>query len=156
MFSNNQSYFNPNCPMMEGYYPRPMAPMQYYPDNMGQEVHGEYEEMEGPAAPLTPKPTMQPFRPTGTGAPDFELEPGPPVTESILYTQGFLETQIGKYVKIDFLIGTNLFIDREGVLEEVGISYVVIREAGSNNPLMCDIYSIKFVEIFDQGSTRPR
>ncbi|MCG8540414.1 MAG: hypothetical protein MJA82_10795 [Clostridia bacterium] len=91
----------------------------------------------------------------GTGAPDFEFEPILPVQDDINYTQGYLRTKIGKYVKIEFLIGTNLFIDREGILEKVGISYVVIREAGTGNELMCDIYSIKFVEIFDNKKTRP-
>ncbi|SKC61620.1 hypothetical protein [Maledivibacter halophilus] len=89
----------------------------------------------------------------GTGAPDFEFEAGPSVQDDINYTQGYLRTKIGSYVKIEFLIGTNLFIDREGILQKVGISYVVIREAGTGNELMCDIYSIKFVEFYDNNNT---
>ena len=69
----------------------------------------------------------------------------PPIQDDINYTQGYLRTQIGKYVRIDFLIGTNLFIDKEGILREVGISYVVIEESGSGDMVMCDMYSIKFV-----------
>ncbi|WP_330400304.1 hypothetical protein [Tepidibacter mesophilus] len=45
-----------------------------------------------------------------------------------------------------------MLIDREGVLVEVGISYVVIRESRTNDLLMCDIYSIKFVRVFDDPS----
>lgn len=148
MNNNNPNFFNPNCPMGGGYYPRPMAPIPY--SGMMPEM---YDDMASPDQ--VPRPSLRPFG-TSTGGPDFEIEPGPPVTESIEYTQGFLESNIGTYVKIDFLIGTNLFIDREGVLEEVGISYVVIREAGSNNRLMCDIYAIKFVEFFENGTPRPR
>jgi len=103
----------------------------------------------------SPIPTPTPAPGFGTGSPDFQFEPGPPVQQDISYTQGYLQTKIGRYVKIEFLIGTNLFIDREGILEQVGISYVVIREAGTGNELMCDIYSIKFVEIFGEGS-RPK
>lgn len=88
---------------------------------------------------------------SGTGGPSLQFEPGPSVQTDINYTQGYLQTKIGRYVKIDFLIGTNLFIDREGILEKVGISYVVIRESGTGNELMCDIYSIKFVEIFGEN-----
>lgn len=73
-----------------------------------------------------------------------------PTLKNINFTQAYLRTQIGKRVKIDFLIGTNLFIDKEGTLLEVGISYVVIREATSNAKVMCDLYSIKFVTIFDK------
>lgn len=79
-----------------------------------------------------------------------------PIQKDINFTQGWLKTQIGKYVKIEFLIGTNMFIDREGVLEEVGVSYVVIREAGSDDLVLCDIYSIKFVRIFKPIGDRPR
>lgn len=64
------------------------------------------------------------------------------------YTQGWLRTQIGKRVKIEFLIGTNMLIDREGTLLDVGISYVIINEVETDDLLLCDIYSIKFVRIY--------
>lgn len=85
----------------------------------------------------------------GTGGPDFVIEPGPPVQDDVNYTQGYLKTHIGDYAKIEFLIGTNLFIDKEGVLKDVGISYVVIEEAGTGHELLADIYSIKFVTFYD-------
>jgi hypothetical protein len=66
----------------------------------------------------------------------------------IQYTQGWLTTQIGQRVKIEFLIGTNMLIDREGTLLEVGISYVIINEVETDDLLLCDIYSIKFVRIY--------
>ena len=69
----------------------------------------------------------------------------PPLDGSLDYTQGYLRTQIGKYVKVDFLIGTNRFIDKEGILRVVGISYIVLEESGSGDMVMCDMYSIKFV-----------
>ncbi|MBZ4662905.1 MAG: hypothetical protein JG776_587 [Caloramator sp.] len=72
-----------------------------------------------------------------------------PTLKNINFTQAYLRTQIGKKVKIDFLIGTNLFIDKEGILLEVGVSYVVIRETTSNAKVMCDFYSIRFVTIFE-------
>lgn len=98
---------------------------------------------------------LEPIAGFGTGEPDFLLQPGPPVQDDVNYTQGYLKTKIGEYVKIEFLIGTNLFIDKEGILKDVGISYVVIEEAGTGNELMADIYSIKFVTFFEDGPTRP-
>jgi hypothetical protein len=89
-----------------------------------------------------------PNPPGSTGIADFEKEPGPPVKSSS-YTQGWLTKQIGKYIKVEFLIGTNMIMDREGFLTEVGISYIVLKESGTNDELMCDMYSIKFVRIFD-------
>jgi hypothetical protein len=111
--------------------------------------------------PMTPLPNFdmpydtrqKPMPSTPQGSQDFEIAPIPPVVNNPLYTQGWLTTQIGKYIKIEFLIGTNMLIDREGVLLEVGISYIVIQETGTNDMLMCDIYSIKFVRIFD---TQPK
>jgi len=64
------------------------------------------------------------------------------------YTQGWLRTQIGKRVKIEFLIGTNMLVDREGTLLDVGISYVIINEVETDDLLLCDIYSIKFVRVY--------
>jgi hypothetical protein len=107
-------------------------------------------------APMMPLPNFdsfedtrqKPMYPTPANNQDFEIAPGSPVVNNVLYNQGWLTTQIGKYVKIEFLIGTTMLIDREGILKEVGISYVVIEEAGTRDLVMCDIYSIKFVRIF--------
>jgi len=128
MFRKNYNQM-PTCPSMPMVYPNLMMYMR----NARQNI----------------------LPPTTTGGPDFEVEPGPPVKQDISYTQGWLTTQIGKYVKIEFLIGTTMLIDREGILVEVGISYVVIREAGSNDLVMCDIYSIKFVRIVGNESKVP-
>lgn len=72
-----------------------------------------------------------------------------PVLTNPGYTQAFLRTQIGKRVRVEFLVGTNTFIDRSGTLEDVGISYIVLREAETNDRVMCDLYSIKFVTFFE-------
>ncbi|GAA0727531.1 hypothetical protein GCM10008905_25220 [Clostridium malenominatum] len=121
-------------------------PNDYYEYPMWDEIPVEDFDLED----IDPLQTREVIPPGGTtGGPDFTLQPGPPVQTDINYTQGWLKTQIGKYIKIEFLIGTNMLIDREGVLLEVGISYIVIRESGTNDQLMCDIYAIKFVRIFD-------
>ncbi|WP_298839267.1 hypothetical protein [Clostridium sp.] len=78
----------------------------------------------------------------------FDLGPTSPIVNNPLYNQGWLQSQIGKYVRVDFLLGTNTFQDRQGLLQEVGISFIVLKEINTNNLIMCDIYSIKFVTIF--------
>ncbi len=73
------------------------------------------------------------------------------IPETILntaFTQGYLRTQLGRHVKVEFLIGTNMFIDREGTLVEVGTSYIIIRETETDDLLLCDMYSIKFVRFY--------
>lgn len=77
----------------------------------------------------------------------MEEQNQPEIITNSMYTPAFLRNQIGKLVRIEFLIGTNNLTDRIGILEDVGISYVLLRSIESGNILYCDIYSIKFVAI---------
>ncbi len=81
------------------------------------------------------------------GENNFAPAPGSPAVLGIEYTQGFLRTMIGKRVKVTFLIGTDSLTDRSGILEEVGISFIVLRDTNENLNTLCDIYAIKFVVI---------
>lgn len=117
-----------------------------------------------------PMPTQRPM-----GVQDRDLRPAPPSTTSIPqtepsqeitppvglagtqigipvfdpeFTQGYLRQNIGKKIKVEFLIGTNMLIDREGTLTDVGISYIIIIETETDDLLLCDIYSIKFVRFY--------
>ena len=65
-----------------------------------------------------------------------------------------MQSQIGKYIRVYFLLGTNTFQDRGGTLQEVGISFIVLKETSTNNLIMCDIYSIKFVTVFDNQTIK--
>lgn len=99
----------------------------------------------------------------GTGASMQQMTPATtqlsPVTEATQSTQmgadgleflnGFLRTQVGKRVKIEFLIGTNTFTDKSGVLLGVGANYIIIREASTDDFLTCDFFNIKFVTIYN-------
>lgn len=71
----------------------------------------------------------------------------PEVLTNSIYTPGFLRTQIGKLMRIEFLIGTNNLVDRIGILTEVGASYVLLRSLETNTLVYCDIYAIKFITI---------
>lgn len=73
-----------------------------------------------------------------------------PIANS-LYIAGYLNTQIGKLIKVEFLIGNN-FTDRIGVLVKVGVSYILIQPIDINGLLLCDLYSIKFVTIVERPS----
>ncbi len=71
----------------------------------------------------------------------------PEVLTNNIYTPAFLREQIGKLIRVEFLIGTTNLTDRTGILEDVGVSYILLRSIESGNLLYCDIYSIKFVSI---------
>jgi len=73
----------------------------------------------------------------------------PTTVESPYYTAGFLKNFIGQSMRVEFLIGTSgALVDRTGVLVEVGASYIVLRPVLADDLVMCDLYSIKFVTIY--------
>ena len=69
----------------------------------------------------------------------------PEIMTNNIYTPAFLREQIGKLVRVEFLIGTNNLVDRVGILQDA--SYILLQSIESNTLLYCDIYSIKFVTI---------
>ena len=71
----------------------------------------------------------------------------PEILTNSIYTPAFLREQIGKLMRVEFLIGTDNLTDRIGVLEDVGASYILLRSVESDNLVYCDIYSIKFITI---------
>lgn len=116
------------------------------PSTMG--VQG-IQSTTGTQGAMTPQGTIAT---QGTTTPSVTLPStcggGAPSIDSIEYTQGYLKTQIGKRVRAQFLLGTGTFQDRTGILLEVGISYIILRNEETNTNVLCDIYSIKFVDFF--------
>ena len=80
----------------------------------------------------------------------------PDVLTNNMYTPAFLRQQIGKLLRVEFLIGTNNLVDRIGILEDVGVSYILLRSIESNTLVYCDLYSIKFVTISETFSSNNR
>ena len=66
-----------------------------------------------------------------------------------LYPQ-FSQTQYWENIRAEFIVGTDQYTDRTGVLTEVGINYFVIRDVNSKTNIMCDLYSVKFVTILTE------
>ena len=71
----------------------------------------------------------------------------PEILTNSIYTPAFLREQIGKLMRVEFLIGTNNLVDRIGILQDVGASYILLRSLESDSVVYCDIYSIKFITI---------
>lgn len=78
----------------------------------------------------------------------------PEILTNNIYTPAFLRDNIGKLMRVEFLIGTNTLTDRIGILEDVGASYILLRSLQSNEVIFADIYSIKFITISDYQSNR--
>ena len=65
--------------------------------------------------------------------------------------QKILAENIGEYVVIEFLIGTNMITRKQGILYFVGTSFVTLYDDANNNYIVCDIFSIKFVYFYLPG-----
>ncbi len=76
----------------------------------------------------------------------------PEILTNPIYTLAFLRQQIGKLMRVEFLIGTNMLVDRIGILQDVGASYIVLRSFENDSLVYCDIYSIKFITISTTGT----
>ncbi len=81
-----------------------------------------------------------PLVPASIGTPEWVQNP--------YFSPGYLRNYIGRDMRVEFLIGANgALSDRIGTLMDVGASYIVLRPVGTDDLLMCDLYSIKFVYI---------
>ncbi len=75
----------------------------------------------------------------------------PEILTNPIYTPAFLREQIGRLMRVEFLIGTNNLVDRIGILQDVGASYILLRSFENDSLVYCDIYSIKFITISTTG-----
>ena len=97
-------------------------------------------------------PAMTP-PPGGWNLPSTTAQPltmqTPTTVESPYYTAGFLRNFIGKTMRVEFLVGTSgALVDRTGELVEVGASYIVLKPSFTDDLVMCDLYAIRFVTIY--------
>ena|GEM_PF-712262 len=74
----------------------------------------------------------------------------PETLSNPIYTPGYLREHIGRWMQVEFLIGDSL-TRRDGRLIKVGASYIVLQSAESGNIVIGDIYTIKFVTIFNDS-----
>lgn len=127
------------------------------PDIPGAKETQPYPDMNRPA----PLPTPGPF----PGKPKFKvpanplLPPGYRETldyESIQYLNGFLRSQIGKYISVIQLIGSEIVEDQHGYLVGVGLNYILLQEIETGNIMALDYYTLKEVYIYHNEPKFPR
>ena len=62
---------------------------------------------------------------------------------------------VGHYVVASFLIGTEEAVSWEGFLYSVGNDYIVIFQPDIGRYVTGDLYSLKFVEFYNEKGTMP-
>ena len=68
--------------------------------------------------------------------------------------QQIMRDNIGEYMDVEFLIGTGGLTTRSGILSNVGVSYIVLYDRQNDRYMICDLYSIKFVTIYNPAGNR--
>ncbi|HOJ09321.1 MAG TPA: hypothetical protein PK733_01845 [Clostridiales bacterium] len=121
-----------------GYEPKPFQPSGAVPIPMPSLPTGiPTGPAYGGTVPTTPMPIPQP------------PAQAPQTVSSPYYLAGFLRNYVGRMVRVEFLMGTTApLVDRIGNLMEVGASYIVLRPVGTDDLIVADLYSIKFVTIY--------
>lgn len=67
--------------------------------------------------------------------------------------QQVLQENIGTFVNIEFLIGSNNLVSRAGYLYAVGSQFVVLYNAVYQQWVVCDIFSVKFVSFLQTAQS---
>ena len=65
--------------------------------------------------------------------------------------QQVLSENLGQYVVVEFLIGTQNMVRKFGVLYAVGSSFLTLYEEESQTFVVCDMFSVKFVTFYLPG-----
>ena len=65
--------------------------------------------------------------------------------------QQVLQENIGNYVIVEFLIGTNGLTSRQGILYSVASQFLVLYDEFESRYVVCDIFSVKFVTFLLPG-----
>ncbi len=61
---------------------------------------------------------------------------------------GFLRTQIGRYMRIEQLIGSDTVEDRYGFLVGIGTNFIILQEVTTGNIMVIDLFSIRLTYIY--------
>ena len=75
-------------------------------------------------------------------------QPYPINAANIQYLNGFIRSQIGRRVHVEFLIGTNNIIEKDGYLVAVGANFILLNPLDTTDILACDFYNIKFMKFY--------
>lgn len=116
----------------------PFSEMTSYLSNVSTNSDGENPYIIVPQNPLTPD--------------GFQEEIDSTALQSF---NGFLRTQIGRYVRMEQLVSTDRTEDRLGFLVGVGSNFVILQDITTGNIMVIDIFSIRLTYIYYSSAVLP-
>lgn len=111
--------------------PIPYSQMTNYMDNVSL------------AGPATEPHIITPHDPLTPDGYEEEID-----YQSFQALNGFLRTQIGRYMHIEQLVGSNTIKDRYGFLVGVGSNFIILQEITTGNIMVIDIYSVRLTYVY--------
>lgn len=126
-----------------------------FPNSL-QDIPGvaKIERADAMPEPITPTPaTTLPSGATLTASlsSNLGIPYNTPITvtpESIQFHNGFMRSQIGRRVTVDFQIGPGNVVQKSGYLLGVAQDYILLNELDTNDITTCDYYNIKFMRFY--------
>lgn len=116
----------------------PFSDMTSYMNGVSLNGNSESPSIITPKSPLTPDGYME------------EID-----GDSVQAFNGFLRTQMGRYMRIEQLIGSNTIEDRFGFLVGVGSNFIILQEITSGNIMVLDIFSIRLTYVYYSAPVVP-
>ncbi len=81
-----------------------------------------------------------------------------PQNNSEVYYGSFasiLMQNLGQYVVVEFLVGTDRLVTKEGILYSSGINFLSLYDPIENRYIVCDLYAVKFVTFYNTTTVPP-
>ena len=116
----------------------PFSEMTSYLGNVSTNTDGENPYIVVPQNPLTPNGYQE------------EID-----STALQSFNGFLRTQIGRYVRIEQLVSTDRTEDRLGFLVGVGSNFIILQDISTGNIMVIDIFSIRLTYVYYSSAVLP-
>lgn len=115
-----------------------------------------YEEMTAYMTNTTPSGTMDnpsvvlPQSPLAPNGYQEEID-----NSALQSFNGFLRTQIGRYMRVEQLVTSDRTEDRLGFLVGVGSNFIILQDITTGNILVIDIFSIRLTYVYYSPAVVP-
>lgn len=138
--------------------PQTMMPQTMMPQMMTQQGRTGQQSFGTPLTYQQMTPYMEQVTITESGStPSINVPQTPLITEDFSETiditdvqayLGFLRTQIGRYMRIEQLIGSDTIENRYGFLVGIGTNFIILQEITTGNIMVIDLFSIRLTYIY--------
>ena len=145
--------------VIEVHGPAPMpAQGDMQRNNQGNKIQRilPYEEMTSYMNNVSPSGTLDnpsvilPQSPLAPGGYQEEID-----NTALQSFNGFLRTQIGRYMKVEQLVTSDRTEDRLGFLVGVGSNFIILQDITTGNILVIDIFSIRLTYVYYSPAVVP-